>query len=86
LADIDAAEIREAHRDQQGRSCHCRLACHAAPTTRRSVGFARTGRASISYTRNHQESLCRGREVEIRALIPYERGDLVNSIHQTGEF
>jgi GTPase len=25
-------------------------------------------------------------EIEIRALIPYERGDLVNSIHQTGEF
>jgi GTP-binding protein HflX len=25
-------------------------------------------------------------EIEIRALIPYERGDLVNRIHQTGEF
>jgi GTP-binding protein HflX len=25
-------------------------------------------------------------EVEIRALVPYERGDLVNRIHQSGEF
>jgi GTPase len=25
-------------------------------------------------------------EIEIRALVPYERGDLVNRIHQTGEF
>ena len=25
-------------------------------------------------------------EVHIRALVPYERGDLVNRIHQTGEF
>jgi hypothetical protein len=24
-------------------------------------------------------------EIEIRALVPYERGDLVNRIHQTGE-
>ena len=32
------------------------------------------------------ESLLPRPEIEIRALIPYERGDLVNSIHQTGEF
>ena len=25
-------------------------------------------------------------EVEIRALVPYERGDLINRIHQAGEF
>ena len=25
-------------------------------------------------------------EVEIRALVPYERGDLINRIHQSGEF
>jgi GTP-binding protein HflX len=25
-------------------------------------------------------------EVEVRALVPYERGDLINRIHQSGEF
>ncbi|GAB3713712.1 GTPase HflX [Mariniluteicoccus flavus] len=25
-------------------------------------------------------------EVEVRALVPYERGDLINQIHQSGEF
>ena len=32
------------------------------------------------------ESLLPRPEIKIRALIPYERGDLVNRIHQTGEF
>jgi GTP-binding protein HflX len=46
---------------------------------------ARTGEG-MDQLRATIESLLPRPEVEIRALIPYERGDLVNSIHQTGEF
>ena len=46
---------------------------------------ARTGEG-IDQLRATIESLLPRPEIEIRALIPYERGDLVNSIHQTGEF
>jgi GTP-binding protein HflX len=46
---------------------------------------ARTGEG-IDQLRAAIESQLPRPEVEIRALIPYERGDLVNRIHQTGEF
>jgi GTPase len=46
---------------------------------------ARTGEG-IEQLRAMIESLLPRPEIEIRALIPYERGDLVNRIHQTGEF
>jgi GTPase len=46
---------------------------------------ARTG-AGIERLRATIETLLPRPEVEIRALVPYERGDLVNRIHQTGEF
>jgi GTPase len=46
---------------------------------------ARTGKG-IERLRLTIESLLPRPEIEIRALIPYERGDLVNRIHQTGEF
>jgi GTPase len=46
---------------------------------------ARTG-AGIERLRTTIETLLPRPEVEIRALVPYERGDLVNRIHQTGEF
>ena len=46
---------------------------------------ARTGEG-MDQLRATIESLLPRPEIEIRALIPYERGDLVNSIHQTGEF
>jgi len=46
---------------------------------------ARTGEG-LDQLRATVESLLPRPEIEIRALIPYERGDLVNSIHQTGEF
>jgi GTPase len=46
---------------------------------------ARTGEG-LDQLRATIESLLPRPEIEIRALIPYERGDLVNSIHQTGEF
>jgi GTP-binding protein HflX len=46
---------------------------------------ARTGKG-IEELRTTIESLLPRPEIEIRALVPYERGDLVNRIHQTGEF
>jgi len=46
---------------------------------------ARTGEG-IDELRTTIESLLPRPEIEIRALVPYERGDLVNRIHQTGEF
>ena len=46
---------------------------------------ARTGKG-IDQLRAAIESHLPRPEIEIRALIPYERGDLVNRIHQTGEF
>ncbi len=46
---------------------------------------ARTGKG-IEQLRATIESMLPRPEVQIRALVPYERGDLVNRIHQTGEF
>jgi GTP-binding protein HflX len=46
---------------------------------------ARTGQG-LEQLRTTIESLLPRPEIEIRALVPYERGDLVNRIHQTGEF
>jgi GTP-binding protein HflX len=46
---------------------------------------ARTGRG-IEQLQTTIESMLPRPEIHIRALLPYERGDLVNRIHQTGEF
>ena len=46
---------------------------------------ARTGNG-LAQLRTTIESFLPRPEIEIRALVPYERGDLVNRIHQTGEF
>jgi GTP-binding protein HflX len=46
---------------------------------------ARTGEG-FDHLRAAIESRLPRPEIQIRALIPYERGDLVNKIHQTGEF
>src|SRR5215216_5501588 len=46
---------------------------------------ARTGKG-IEQLRLTIESRLPRPEIEIRVLIPYERGDLVNRIHQSGEF
>ena len=46
---------------------------------------ARTGKG-IEQLRAAIESMLPRPEVQIRALVPYERGDLINRIHQTGEF
>ena len=46
---------------------------------------ARTG-AGIDPLRAIIEARLPRPEVEVRALVPYERGDLINRIHQSGEF
>ena len=49
------------------------------------VVSARTG-AGMDELRSAVEARLPRPEVEVRALIPYERGDLINRIHQAGEF
>ncbi|MCA0294403.1 MAG: GTPase HflX [Actinobacteria bacterium] len=46
---------------------------------------ARTG-AGIEELRERLEERLPRPEVEVRALVPYDRGDLINKIHLTGEF
>jgi GTP-binding protein HflX len=86
LADIGAAEIPEL--------IVINKVDRAAPETLRMLDAtyrdalfvsARTGKG-IEELRTTIESLLPRPEIEIRALVPYERGDLVNRIHQTGEF
>jgi GTP-binding protein HflX len=50
-----------------------------------AVVSARTGQG-IDGLRAAIESRLPRPEVEVRALIPYERGDLINRIHQAGQF
>jgi len=50
-----------------------------------AIVSARTGQG-IEALRVAIEARLPRPEVEIRALLPYERGDLVNRIHQAGEF
>ena len=50
------------------------------------VVSARTGAGIDAAASGRSRAGCRGPSVEVRALIPYERGDLINRIHQAGEF
>jgi GTPase len=50
-----------------------------------AVISARTGEG-VEQLRRRVETLLPRPEREMRALIPYERGDLINRIHQAGEF
>ena len=49
------------------------------------VVSAKTG-AGLPELQETIESRLPRPEVEVRALVPYERGDLINRIHQSGEF
>jgi GTPase len=86
LADIGASEIPELivinKVDRAAAESLTRLHAKYPDAVFVSV---RTGEG-IDQLRATIESLLPRPEIEIRALIPYERGDLVNSIHQTGEF
>jgi GTPase len=86
LADIGAAEIPELIVvNKVDRAAAETL--HMLQAAYRNALFvsARTGEG-IEELRTTIESLLPRPEIEIRALVPYERGDLVNRIHQTGEF
>ncbi len=86
LADIGAAEIAELiviNKVDRAAAETLRV-LHASYPDAVFVS-ARTGEG-MEQLRTTIETLLPRPEVEIRALVPYERGDLVNRIHQTGEF
>jgi len=86
LADIGAAEIPELiviNKVDRAAAETLRV-LHASYPDAAFIS-ARTGEG-LEQLRTTIESLLPRPEIEIRALVPYERGDLVNRIHQTGEF
>jgi GTP-binding protein HflX len=86
LADIGAAEIPELiviNKIDRAAAETLRV-LHASYPDAAFIS-ARTGEG-LEQLRTTIESLLPRPEIEIRALVPYERGDLVNRIHQTGEF
>ena len=86
LADIGAAEIAELiviNKVDRATAETLRV-LHASYPDAAFIS-ARTGEG-LDQLRTTIESLLPRPEIEIRALVPYERGDLVNRIHQTGEF
>ncbi len=86
LADIGAAEIPELiviNKVDRAAAETLRV-LHASYPDAAFIS-ARTGKG-LEQLRTTIESLLPRPEIEIRALVPYERGDLVNRIHQTGEF
>ena len=86
LADIGAAEIHELIViNKVDRAAAETLRVLSASYPDAVMVSARTGNG-IEQLRTTIESLLPRPEIEIRALVPYERGDLVNRIHQTGEF
>jgi GTP-binding protein HflX len=86
LADIGAAEIHELIViNKVDRAAAETLRVLSASYPDAVMVSARTGNG-IEQLRTTLESLLPRPEIEIRALVPYERGDLVNRIHQTGEF
>jgi GTPase len=86
LADIGAAEVRELIViNKVDRAAAETLRVLRANYPDAVFVSARTA-SGIEQLRSTIESLLPRPEIEIRALVPYERGDLVNRIHQTGEF
>jgi GTPase len=86
LADIGAGEIPELIViNKVDRAARETLSMLRATYRDALFVSARTGQG-IEELRTTIESRLPRPEIEIRALVPYERGDLVNRIHQTGEF
>jgi len=86
LADIGAAEIPELiviNKVDRAAAETLRV-LHASYPDAAFIS-ARTGEG-LEQLRTTIESFLPRPEIKIRALVPYERGDLVNRIHQTGEF
>ena len=87
LADIGAAEIPELIVINKVDRAAAEALTHAADQlSRRGVRLRANRGGHGAATRAPSSRCCPRPEIEIRALIPYERGDLVNRIHQTGEF
>jgi GTPase len=86
LADIGAAEIPELIViNKVDRAAAETLSTLHASYPDAVFVSARTGKG-IEQLRLTIESRLPRPEIEIRVFIPYERGDLVNRIHQSGEF
>ncbi len=85
LADIGAAEVPELIvLNKADRADPTVLAALRATHPGAVVVSARTG-AGIEHLRTAIEARLPRPEVQIHALIPYARGDLINRIHQSGE-
>ncbi|HKX15812.1 MAG TPA: GTPase HflX [Propionibacteriaceae bacterium] len=86
LADIGAAEIPELIVINKVDRAAARTLSMLHATYPHALFVSARTSAGIERLRTTIETLLPRPEVEIRALVPYERGDLVNRIHQTGEF
>ena len=85
LADIGAADVPELIvLNKADRADPTVLAALRATHPGAVVVSARTG-AGIEHLRTAIEARLPRPEVQIHALIPYARGDLINRIHQSGE-
>ena len=86
LADIGAADVAELiviNKADRAPAETCTVLRTKYPDA--VVVSARTGEG-IDELRTRIEGRLPRPERELRALIPYERGDLINRIHQSGEF
>jgi GTPase len=86
LADIGAAEVRELIVINKVDAAAAEALSMLEASYPDAVFVSARTVKGIEELRQTIESLLPRPEIEIRALIPYERGDLVNRIHQTGEF
>ena len=86
FAEVDAERRARDHRDQQGRRGRPAGARPAAarPSRTRSWSAPATGQG-IDALRELVEGELPRPGVAFTALLPYERGDLINKLHQHGE-
>ncbi len=86
LSDIGAADVPELIViNKADRAAPEVLTALRTQHPRALIVSARTG-SGLEELRAAVEARLPRPEVEVRALIPYERGDLINRIHQAGEF
>ena len=87
LAEIGADKVPEIDRHQQGRRRRPdgdRAAARSASRTR-SWSRAKTGEGIDDGAARASRPSCRGPGSSSRRCVPYERGDLLNRLHQHGE-
>ena len=75
------------HRHQQGRRRRPDGARPAAPPREALASSSRPAPAQgiDDAARPRSPTSCRGRDIEVDVLLPYDRGDLVSRIHEEGE-